>query len=159
MRIFLIEVNIESNDVVFAPFVAGESVNILCSILDVFTAGYVRVVRAMFPINCLISECQLVHPVAASSEDDVDNGAAVRLLAFPLHLLIRVGDSTNPQCLAHPIRDVFRGVNRLNNATLCNLKVEMSTGYIVIAILGGTLPVLSRPPSLMFVRLVCGNAR
>ena len=96
MRIFLIEVDIETDYIVFAPLVAGESVNILCPILDVFTAGDVRIVRSMLQINCLTSECQLVHSVATSSEDDVDNGAAVRLLAFPFHLIIRVGNSTNP---------------------------------------------------------------
>ena len=118
-----------------------------------------RIVRTMFQIVCLTPECQLVHPVAASSEDDVDNGAAIGLLAFAFHLLIRVGDSTSPQSVAHPVGDAFGGVDRLNNATPGNLKVETGTGYIIIAVLGCSFPVLFRPPSLVFVRLVCSNAR
>lgn len=39
MRIFLVQVNIETDDVFFAPLVAREPVNIRGLFLDVFTAG------------------------------------------------------------------------------------------------------------------------
>lgn len=39
MRISLIEVDIESDDVFFAPLVAREPVNVFSPIFDVFTPG------------------------------------------------------------------------------------------------------------------------
>ena len=94
MRVALVKVNIETDNVVFAPFATCECVDVLCPFLDVFTASDMRIVRTMFQIDCLTPECQLVHPVAASSEDDVDNGTAIRLFAFSLHLLIGIGYAT-----------------------------------------------------------------
>ena len=105
----------------------------------------------MFQINCLIAESQTVHLLPASSEDDVDNSTAVALLTFAFKFHIRVLDAPFFQGLAHTLRDTFGGVDRLDDATLGYLEVESGTGYIIVTGLGGTLPVLFRPPSLMLV--------
>lgn len=106
---------------------------------------------SMFQIDCLIAEGQTVHLIPAASEDDVDNTAAVALLAFAFKFRIRILDATFFQGLTHPLRDASGGVNRLYDAPLGYLEVESGTGYIIVTGLGGTLPVLFRPPSLMLV--------
>ena len=47
MRVALVKVNIETDNVVFAPFATCECVDVLCPFLDVFTASDMRIVRTM----------------------------------------------------------------------------------------------------------------
>ena len=39
VRIFLVHMDIETNDILFAPFITCESVNVFGPIFDVFTSG------------------------------------------------------------------------------------------------------------------------
>lgn len=93
MGISLIEVYVEAGDVIFAPLVACESVDIEGPGFDVFTTGDVGIVGANFQIDLLVSVGKSVHLITASSEDDVDYCAAIRLLAFLLQFRIGVDDS------------------------------------------------------------------
>lgn len=88
---FSVPMDIKPNDILFTSFAAGESVYFLGPFLDIFTAGDSRIISTMFQINCQIAESQTVHLIPASFEDDVDNGMAIKLFAFPFHLLIGIG--------------------------------------------------------------------
>lgn len=108
----------------------------------------------MFQINCLIAESQTVHLVPASSEDDIDNGASVRLFAFPFHLLIWIGYATPRKCLFDPSRNTFGLVYGLYDTTSGHLKVEMCPGAVIVAALDGDIPASVRPTPLMLVGLI-----
>ena len=90
MRIFLIEVNVETDYIVFAPLVAGKSVNILCPILEVFTASDVRIVRAMFQINCLTPEGQTVRFIS-SFGSAIPRALSVSRILLGMLLVVLIG--------------------------------------------------------------------
>ena len=108
----------------------------------------------MFQINCLIAESQTVHLVTASSEDDIDNGSAIRLLPFTLHFLIRVDYSPFRKRLLDAPGNTLCLIYRLYYTSPGHLKIEMRPGAVIVAALDGNIPASVRPTPLMLVGLI-----
>ncbi len=108
----------------------------------------------MFQINCLIAEGQTMHPVTASSEDDIDNGSAIRLLSFTLHFLIRVDYSPFRKRLLDAPGNTLCMIYRLYYTSPGHLKIEMRPGAVIVAALDGNIPASVRPTPLMLVGLI-----
>lgn len=154
VRILFVKMDIKTDNIIFTPFVTGESVNIFRPFLNVFTAGDRRVVGTMFQINCLIPEGKAVHPFPASSEDYIDNGAAIRLLVFTFHLLIRVSYPTFRKCLLDSPWNTFRLIYCLDHASMGDFKIEMRSGAVIVATFDGNIPASVGPTPLMLVGLI-----
>lgn len=151
---FSVPMDIEPKDILFTPFAAGESAYILGPFLDIFTAGDSRIISTMFQINCQNAESQTGHLIPASSEDDVDNGTAIRLFAFPFHLLIGIGYVKFLKCLFDPPKNTFGLIYGLYDTTLGHLKVEMCPRAVIIAAFYGDIPASVRPTLMMLVGLI-----
>ena len=151
MRILFIEMDIESGDVLLAPFVTCEFVNILCPLLDVRASRNMGIVCSMCQINFLIAEGQTVHLLPTSSKDDVYNSASIRLLSLAFQFLIGIYDATSSKCLLDSLGNGLGLVNRLDNVALGNLEIEAFSCAVIVAAFDGDIPTSLRPPSLMLI--------
>ena len=157
MRIHLIEVYVETDDVFLAPLAACECVDVACPLLDLRGTLYMGIIRAMCQIDLLVTEGNLVHPLPGSAEDDVDHGAAVGLLSLAFHLLIGVGDAALRKGCLDAFRNGDGGVYGTHDTSLGHLEVESGTCRVIVAVLGGILPSALGPAALVLVRLVSGH--
>ena len=95
MRIGFIEMDNESDNIFFAPFVTCRSVHILYLTFNIRTSFYAGVVSTLYKIHLLISESYFKHTLTVTAKNEVDN----RSILGNLPIFIRGFDATSCQTL------------------------------------------------------------
>ena len=86
------------------------------------------IVRIFLEIHFLRAECEFVHPLTGTAENEVHHRAVLRFCQS----FVGVFDSTAPQDVCHALRDASALVYRTNLAAP-NLEVEPLTAAVVVA--------------------------
>ena len=128
MRVQFVQMNNESNDVLFPIFLGHELIHVLCPVLDVRFPCHLRVVSIRPFLNGLIAESQTSHLFARTAKDHIDHSA---ILPF-LQALVRVFDATTDEISPHSCRNTMLFVNSLDYTALSNLKIKVVTSRIIV---------------------------
>ena len=97
MRIGFIEMDNESDNIFFAPFVTCRSVHILYLTFNIRTSFYAGVGSTLYKIHLLISESYFKHTLTVTAKNEVDN----RSILGNLPIFIRGFDATSCQTLKY----------------------------------------------------------
>ena len=112
------------------------------------------IVRIFLEIHFLRAECEFVHPLTGTAENEVHHRAVLRFCQS----FVGVFDSTPLQYVRHPFGNVAARVNGTYLASGRNLEVQVFACGVVIPLIHS---VLFRPftaVTQMFVALGCGDA-
>ena len=154
MRVFLVQMNDESKDVILPIFLGQKLVHVLCPVLDVLLTSQMRVVFAKILVEFLVTESQVSHLVTRTAENQVDDGTILRMLQS----LVLIPYATPVKIGLHPLRDAVSLVNLRDDTTSGHFKVQMLTGEIIVPLTLGELQRLFCILSQMFGTLRFGHA-
>ena len=101
MRRFLIQMDVEADNVVFSEVFCDEAIYVLCPFLNVLLTSQVRVVCTLGEVNNLIAEGEFKHSFPIATEDELRHSPA---FTFDVGSVIRVFDTPGCQVLCQLLR-------------------------------------------------------
>ena len=129
MRIGLVEMHIETHDIILPELSCHEIVDVRCPFLYVLGSFQMGVVCTFFKVHSLVVKGYLQHPFPAASKYHLSEDAL-----FPAYIVsgVRILDFTASEDVVHLFIDGLGLVNGLNLTTFGDLKVQMGAGRVVV---------------------------
>ena len=149
MRVFLVQMDNEREDILFTPFASHEIIYVTRPILNLRHSFYMSVAILSIKINLLSAKCEFSHTVCRTTEYEVHHSAVLRRFKPG----IRVFDATCCKIFCHTVRQGMVLLDR-NNLAILYLEIQMLTASVVVPFLHSLIPASVSPVTKLLVTAI-----